>query len=104
MTRARLAGLAADHRDEADASAGRAAEIVRESDLRILDLARARFAAHLQPHLVHHAKSRRANRMAERLEPAIRIDRQLAVEIEESVHHVLPCGPARAEAEILVQH
>src|ERR1700722_10643008 len=42
--------------------------------------------------------------MAERLEAAIRIDWQLAFEVEETVHHVLPCGPARAEAEILAEH
>src|SRR5260370_8122009 len=42
--------------------------------------------------------------MAERLEAAVGIHRQLALEIEESVHHVLPCGPARTEAEILVEH
>src|SRR5271163_3290029 len=100
----RLADLAAYHRDETDASAGRAAQVVRKADLRIFDLARAGFAAHLQPHLVHHAQTGRADRMPERLEAAVRIYRQLAFEVEEPIHDVLPCCPARAEAEILVEH
>src|ERR1700683_3204415 len=99
-----LTDLAADYRYEADASARRSAKVVRQSDLRFLDLPRARFAAHLQPHFVHHPQPRCADRLPERLEAAVGIDRQLTFEVEEPVHHVLPCGPARTEAEILVEH
>src|SRR5580700_8727718 len=66
-SRNRSAYFAADHRDEAHAAAGRATEVVGQPQLRILDLTRARFAAQLQPHLVHHAQARGADRMPERL-------------------------------------
>src|SRR5579872_2708588 len=52
----RSADLAADHRDEAHAASGRAAEVVGQPQLRILDLTRSSFTAELQPHLVHHAQ------------------------------------------------
>src|SRR5258708_7583616 len=100
----RRATLAADDRDEAHAAARHAAEVVRQPERRPLDLARPGLAAELQPHLVHHAQPGGADRVAERLEPAIGVDGESAVEIEETVHHVLPRRAARAEAEILAEH
>src|SRR5262245_33834764 len=57
--------LHADDRDEAHAATRRAAEVMREPELRILDLSRTGFAAQLEPHLVHHAEPAGADRMPE---------------------------------------
>src|SRR5689334_10346331 len=61
----------ADDRHEAHAPSGRAAEVVRQPELGIRDLPRAGFAAELEPHLVHHAKPARADRVAEALQAAV---------------------------------
>ena len=90
-------------RHEAHAASRRAAQVVREPELRVLDLPRARLAAQLEPHLVHHAEPARADRVAEALEPAVGIHRLRAVAVEAAVEHVLPALPARREAHVLHQ-
>ena len=61
-------------------------------------------ASQLQPGLEHHPQPGRADRMTERLQPAVRVDRQVAVEVEAARQDVLPALPALGEAEILHQH
>src|SRR5262247_1501339 len=101
-------GLRADDADERDALARRAAEVMGESQLPAAahagDLALARLAAQLQPALEPHAKPGGADRMAERLQAAVGIHRQLAVQIERPRQHVLPRRAAAGEAEIFHQH
>src|SRR5437879_6979700 len=85
--RGMLAPLRADHAHERDALARRAAEVVGEGELAPArdagDLPLARFAAQLQPALEQHAQPRGADRMTERLEAAVGIDGQLALERSE---------------------
>src|SRR5689334_1547091 len=103
--RGMLAPLRADHAHERDTFAGRAAEVVGERELAPArdagDLPLARLAAQLQPALEQHAQSRGADRVAKRLEAAVRVHGQLAVEIEGAGEHFLPAGAARREAEVL---
>src|SRR5919108_2533497 len=97
----------ADHAHERDALAGRAAEIVGERELAPArdagDLPLARLAAQLQPALEQHAQPGGADGMAERLEPAVGIHGQLALEIERAREDFLPRGAARREPEVLHQ-
>src|SRR5215813_2368040 len=101
-------GLRADDADERDALARRAAEVMGEGQLPAAahagDLALARLAAQLQPALEQHAQPRGADGMAERLEPAVGVHGQLAVEVERPGQHVLPGGAAAGEPEVLHQH
>src|SRR5688500_12054181 len=101
-------GLRADDADERDALARGAAEVVGEGQLAAAahagDLALARLAAQLQPALEQHAQPRGADGVAERLEAAVRIHGQLAVEVERPRQHVLPGGAAAREPEVLHQH
>src|SRR3989454_10001660 len=103
--RGMLAPLRADHAHERDALARRAAEVVGEGELAPArdagDLPLARFAAQLQPALEQHAQPRGADRMTERLEAAVGIDGQLALEVEGAGEDFLPPGAARREAEVL---
>src|SRR6187401_1967317 len=102
------AALGADDRDERDALAGRAAQIVREGQLAAArdagDLPLASLAAQLQPRLEEHPEPGGADRVAEGLQPAVRVHRQLALEVEGAVQHLLPRGAALREAEVLHQH
>ena len=63
-----------------------------------------RLAAELQPRLEHHAQARGADRVAEGLEAAVGVDRQVAVEVEGARLDLLPRRAALAEAEVLHQH
>ena len=63
-----------------------------------------RLAAQLQPALEHHPQAGRADRVAEALEPAVGVDRQVAVEVVRAGEHLLPRGAALGEAEVLHQH
>src|SRR4029077_4252969 len=102
------APLGAHHRDERHALARRPAEVVRERELAAPrdagDLALASLAAELQPRLEEHAQPGGADRVAEGLEPAVRIHRELALEVEGAVEHFLPRGTPLSEAEVLHQH
>src|SRR6187402_1636153 len=89
----------ADDGDEAHATTGRAAQVVGEAELGVVDLTRASLAAELEPHLVHHPQARSADGVAEALEAAVRVDRLRALEVEAAIHDVLPCLAARREAE-----
>src|SRR5215472_1958559 len=91
----RLAQRVSDDRDEAHAPAGRTAQVVSQPELRVLDLPGAGFAAELQPHLVHHAQPRGADRMTERLQAAVGIHRLGALEVEAPFLLVLPGLAAR---------
>src|SRR5712664_334604 len=101
-------GLRSDDADERDALARRAAEVVGEGQLAAAadggDLTLAGLAAKLQPALEQHAEPGGADRVAERLEAAVGIHRQLAVEIERAGQHVLPGRAAGGEAEVFHQH
>src|SRR5687767_2597454 len=102
-----LAPLRADHADERHALARRAAQIVSERELPPArdagNLPLAGLAAQLQPALEQHPQPRRADRMAERLQPAVRVDGQLALEVEGPRQHFLPAGAARREPEVFHQ-
>ena len=63
-----------------------------------------RLAAQLQPRLEHHAQARRADRVAERLQAAVGVDRQLAVEVEDTVELVAPRRAPLGEPEVLHEH
>src|SRR5262245_57000652 len=99
------ARLRAHHADERHALAGRTAQVVREGqaatpgDAR--DLPRAGLTAKLQPALEQHAEAGRSDRMPEGLEAAVRVDRQLTIQVEGAGQHLLPRGAPRGEAEIL---
>src|SRR5579862_6339243 len=87
--------LGTDHADEAHALAGLATEVVGQGQLAAalgdaLDLALAGLLPQLGPALEQHAKARRPDGMAEALEPAVRVDRQLAVEVERPGQDLLP--------------
>src|SRR4051794_23097127 len=93
--RTRSARRRADDADEAHTLTRRAPQVVGESErapfVDCLDLAFGRcFPAQLQPALEEHSQARRADRMTERLQSAVWIDRQVAVEVERTVEHVLP--------------
>src|SRR5690242_5790196 len=79
-----------------------AAEIVGEAeDRRLLPLALAGAALHLQIELVEHAQARGADRMAEAFEAAIDLAGERAAGIEDAVHDVPDRAALRREAEIL---
>src|SRR6185369_5653801 len=77
-----LAALGADDGDERHALARGAAQVVRQRELpaprHAGDLALAGLAAQLQPRLEQHAQARGPDRVAEGLEPTVRVHRQLA--------------------------
>src|SRR5262249_23239535 len=87
----RLPAFGAEDGDRAHERARLPAEVVRER-LRppVLHLALTSFAAQLEPRLEDHPQARRADRMAEALQPAVGVHRQVAVEVEAPVEHVLP--------------
>src|SRR5687767_12837419 len=103
-----LAPLRADHAHERDALARRAAQVVGERERAPArdagDLPRAGLAAQLEPALEQHPEARGADRMPERLEPAVRVHGQLPLEVERAGQHVLPAGAARREAEVFHEH
>src|SRR5262245_1947493 len=88
-------------RHEAHAAPRRAAQVVRQAELRAVDLARAGLTAQLEPHLVHHAEAAGADRVAEALESAVWIHRLRPVAVEPAREHVLPRLPARRETHVL---
>src|SRR5438445_10236402 len=100
-TEGKSAPLGAHHRDERHALARRPAQVVGERELPAPrdagDLALARLPAELQPRLEEHAQPGGADRVAEGLEPAVRVHRQLALEVEGAVQHLLPRGAALSE-------
>ena len=63
-----------------------------------------RLAAELQPRLEHHAQARRADRVAEALQAAVGVHRQVAVEVERAGQHLLPRRAPLGEAEVLHEH
>src|SRR5262245_26735995 len=89
-----VAALGADDADERHALARRAAEVVREGEIPAAphagDLPLAGLSPELQPALEQHAQSGGADGMAERLESAVGIHGQLAVEVKGARHDLLP--------------
>ena len=70
-----------------------------------VDLAlRRRLAPQLQPALEEHAQARGADRVPEGLQPAVGVDRQVAVAVEGALEHLLPRRAALGETEVLHQH
>ena len=94
------AQLGADHGDERDHLAGVAAQVVGEGQRPVgVDLPLGRgLAAQLEPGLEEHPQPRRADRVAEALEPAVGVDRQLAVEVEGAGQDLLPRRAPLGEA------
>src|SRR5262245_35517572 len=86
----RLSKLAADDPAERHALPRAPAQVVRQPQLGILDLPLAGLAAKLQPHFEEHPQPRGADGMPERFQAAVRVDRQLAAQLERAVQHVLP--------------
>src|SRR5579864_281215 len=80
----------------------RAADVVREGDGGPRDLALAGLAAELKRVLVDHPHAGGAGRMAERLETAVGVDRELAAERERAASDVLLPRALRTEAEVFV--
>src|SRR5213593_1465151 len=62
-----------------------AAQVLREAAIDLFQLARTGPAVQLLVDLVDHAQPRRTDRMAEALEAAVGLDRQLAVDVEHAV-------------------
>src|SRR4030042_1209776 len=86
----------------ADARPGVAAEVVGQSEARVLDLPRAGLALELFIHLVHHAQAAGAERVPEALKTAVGIDRQVARESESAGLYIFFCATPRAEPQVLV--
>src|SRR6058998_3481508 len=78
------------------------AQVVRESELRVLHLDAFGPALQLPGHLADHAAAGRADRMAERLEPTRRINGERPVRGGQSVAHEVRALALLAEAEVLV--
>ena len=98
--------LGADDADEADALARRAAQVVgqseRPSGTHGPDLAvRRGLPPKLEPALEEHAQSGGADRVAEGLQAAVGIDRQLTVAVERARQHLLPRRAPLGEAQVL---
>src|SRR5439155_24331501 len=91
--------------DEGHALARRAAEVVRQGERAPAgdrrDLTLARLVAELEPRLEEHPEPGGADRVAEGLEPAVRVHGELAVEVEGAGEHFLPRRTTRSEAEVL---
>src|SRR5437879_12192956 len=79
----------------------RAAHVVREAELRVLHLAAAGLAAELRHALVDHAHAARPDRVAERLEPAARVHREVPLERRAALLDQLPALALLAEAQVL---
>src|ERR1700756_4604631 len=96
---------AADDADEADAVAGRAAEVLREREpaVRGADLMGAGLPAQLKPALVDHPQAARPDRVPEALQAAVGVHRQVPVPVVDPVEHVLPGVAAPGEAEVFHQ-
>src|ERR1700722_5096018 len=91
-----LAEGTADDGDEADAVTRRAAEVLgeREPAVRGADLARARLPAQLEPALVDHPQAARPDRVAEALQPPVRVHRQVSVPVVDTVELIAPGHPS----------
>ena len=63
-----------------------------------------RLAAQLEPGLEHHPQPRRADRVAEGLEAAVGVHRQVAGEVEGARLDLLPRRAPLAEPEVLHEH
>ena len=85
----------------------RAAEVVGEGQLAPArhadDLPLGGLAPELKPALEEYAEAGGADGMAERFEPAVGVDRQLALEVVGAGEHFLPGAAARGEAEVFHQ-
>src|SRR5690606_15918634 len=98
------ASVGSDHRHERHATTWTAAQVVGERQVRVVQLPLARLATELQPAFVEHAQAAGADRMTERLQPAVGIDRQPPAELERAVEDVLPRLPALGEAHVLHEY
>src|SRR4051794_11744180 len=107
-TSKRPQSVGADYAHERDHLAGVTAEVVCQGErtltVRRHPALRRSLAPKLQPGLVKHAQPGRTDRMPERLQPAVRVHRKVARQVERAGKHFLPRRPARAEPEVLHQH
>src|SRR5438132_5053267 len=81
-----------------------AAQVLRQAAVDLFQLALSGAAMKLLVDLVDHAQARGTDRVAEALEPAVGLDRQLAVAVEHAVEHVVDHAAGLAEAEVFHQH
>src|SRR2546429_2662935 len=97
------AELRAHQADERDHLARVATEVVGQADRAVgRDLALlGRLVAELEPRLEHHPQPRRADRVPEALQAAVRVHRDLAVEVERAGEDLLPRRAPLREPEIL---
>src|SRR5271163_4598222 len=95
---------APEYRDCGDAVEGGAAEIVREAEIDLAELALARAPQQLRIDLERHAQARRANGMTEALQPAIDLARLRAVAIEPPIADLEGSTALVREAEVLHRH
>src|SRR3989304_4699998 len=84
--------------------AARPTDIVGNADPCAVDLALLRLAAQLLGHLVYLRHSRRADRMALRLQAAGAVDRDVPVQLRAPFPDELLRLPLPAQAEILIGH
>ena len=83
------------HNADADQIHGRKnTHIMGEPDLRILDVPLSCFSLKLPLNLIHHPEAGGTDGMPVALEPAVRLVRDLPVEVEEAVPHLVSCIPA----------
>src|SRR5713226_5470856 len=80
----------------------RSAQVMDQPQLRVANLPRSRFAAKLRDHFVNHAHPARSDRMPEGLEPAARIDRQVARKRAAPFRHKGRALAFAAKAEVFV--
>src|ERR1051326_3047025 len=94
--------VTADNRHRTDVLVRKTAEIVRESEARlILALAVTRAAEHLQIDFVDHAQARGADRVPEALEAAVDLARYAAGRIIEPVEHVIEGAALGRDVQVL---
>jgi hypothetical protein len=77
---------------------------VGQGGVRIGQLPLSRLAAQLEPGLVEHPQPAGADRVAERLQTAVDVDRESPLGVEVAGQHVLPRMAALGEAEVLHEH
>src|SRR5690606_26952676 len=94
-----------DDRYRADVEMRQAAEIVGQAERRrLLPLALAGTALHLQIELVEHAQAGGTDRMAEAFQPAVDLAGQAAVAVVETVHDVAPRLTLAGDEKVLHRH
>src|SRR5262245_33950204 len=104
MTNPGAAGPGSDADDEADAGRAAAADVERLEVACAFHLIRARVAGHLQERVEELADAGRTHRVPRADQPAARVDRVLAVDLEPALFHGLPALAGLRDAEVVDRH